>query len=78
MPYGDFKDLPRRTASEKALYDKAFGIPSDPKFDGYQRRLALKVYNFFDKMAEDTSTHTEAAIISYNEQLTNQLHIPIN
>ena len=78
MPYGEFKDLPRRTASEKALDDKAFGIPSDPKFDGYRRRLALKAYNFFDKMAEDTSTHTEAAIISYNEQLTNQLHIPIN
>ena len=26
MSYGDFKDLPRRTASDKVLRDKAFNI----------------------------------------------------
>ena len=37
MAYGDFKDLKRRTASNKILKDKAFNIAKDPKYDGYQR-----------------------------------------
>ena len=35
MPYGDFKDLTRRTASDKTLRDKAFNIVKNPKYDGY-------------------------------------------
>ena len=49
MVYGDFKDLARRTASDKALRDKAFNIAKNPKYDGYQRQLAFMVYKFFDK-----------------------------
>ena len=49
MGYGDFKDLTRRTASEKILRDKAFNIAKNPKYDGYQRGLASMVYKFFDK-----------------------------
>ena len=41
--YGDFKDLARRTASDKALRDKAFNIAKNSKYDGYQRRLASMV-----------------------------------
>ena len=48
MPYGDFKDLPRRTASAKVLRDKAFNIAKNPNYDAYQRRLASMVYKFFD------------------------------
>ena len=33
--YGDFKDLARRTQSDKVSRDKAFKIASDPKYDGY-------------------------------------------
>ena len=40
MAYGDFKDLTRRTASDKILRDKAFNIAKNPKYDGYQRGLA--------------------------------------
>ena len=40
MAYGDFKDLKRRTASDKILRDKAFNIAKNPKYDGYQRGLA--------------------------------------
>ena len=40
MAYGDFKDLKRRTASDKTLRDKAFNIAKNPKYDGYQRGLA--------------------------------------
>ena len=33
MAYGDFKDLPKRTATDKVLRDKAFKIVSDQKYD---------------------------------------------
>ena len=49
MAYGDFKDLPRRTASDSTLRDKIFNIAKNPKCDGYQRVLASMVYKFFDK-----------------------------
>ena len=47
MAYGDFKDLPKRTAANKVLRDKAFKIASDQKHDGYPRGLASMVYKFF-------------------------------
>ena len=46
MSYGDFKDLPRRTASDKVLQDKAFNLAEDPKYDGYQKGLASMVCKF--------------------------------
>ena len=49
MTYGDFKDLARRTASDKVLRDKAFNVASNPKYDGHQRALASMVYKFFIK-----------------------------
>ena len=42
-----FKDLKRRTYSDKVLKDKAFKIATNPKYDGYQRGLASMVYQFF-------------------------------
>ena len=53
MAYGDFKDLKRRTASDKILRDKAFNIAKNPKYDGYQRGLASMVYKFFDKKSKE-------------------------
>ena len=47
IDYEDFKDLPRRTPSNKVLCDKAFNISKN--YDGYQRRLTSVVYNFFYK-----------------------------
>ena len=47
MAYGDFKDLARRTASDKVLRNKAFNIVKYLKYDGYQRGLASMVYKFF-------------------------------
>ena len=49
MAYGDFKDLKRRTGSDKILRDKALNIAKSPKYDGYQRGIASMVYKFFDK-----------------------------
>ena len=37
MTYGDFKDLPSRTASDKVIRDKAFDVALNPKYDEYQR-----------------------------------------
>ena len=44
MAYVKSKVLAKRAQSEKVLRDKAFKIVSDPKYDGYQRRLASMVY----------------------------------
>ena len=49
MAYGYFKDLARRTASDKMLRDEAFNITKNPIYDGYQRVLASMIYKFFDK-----------------------------
>ena len=35
MVYGDFKDLKRRTQSDKVLRNKAFKTAGNPKYDGY-------------------------------------------
>ena len=52
MAYGEFKDLARRTASDKVLRDKVFNIAKNPKYDGYQRGLASMVYKFSDKKSK--------------------------
>ena len=49
MTYGKYKDLTKRTQSDKVLRDKAFEIASNPKYDGYERGLASMVYKFFVK-----------------------------
>ena len=49
MVYGDFKDVTRRTASDKILRVKAFNIAKNSKYDGYQRGLVSMVYKLFDK-----------------------------
>ena len=49
MTSGFFKDLTRRTASDKILRDKAFDIAKNTKCDGYQRGLGSMVYKYFDK-----------------------------
>ena len=43
MVYGDFKDLARRTVSNRVLRDKSFNIGKNPNYDEYQRGLASLV-----------------------------------
>ena len=71
MAYGDFKDLKRRTQSDKVLKDKAFGIARNPKYDGYQRALISMVYKFFDKKSKGSSIKNK---IKESQQLANELH----
>ena len=83
MAYGDFKDLAKRTASDKVLRDKAFNIAKNPEYDGYQRGLASMVYNFFYKKSAGSDVTTfanESAFnneIKQNLQLAEELHKPI-
>ena len=51
MAYGYFRDLARRTASDKVLRDEAFNIVKNSTYVGSQRGFASMVYNFFDKKA---------------------------
>ena len=43
MAYDESKDIARRTQSGKVLRDKGFKTANNPKWDGYQRGLALMV-----------------------------------
>ena len=51
MAYASFKDLARRTASDKFLRSKVFNVARNPKYDGYQRGLASMVNKPFDKQS---------------------------
>ena len=72
MNYGNYKDLNKRTQSDKALRGKAFEIVSNPKYDYQQRRLASMVYKFFDKKLTGSGVN-----LIQNQQLANELHEPI-
>ena len=52
MAYGKYKDLKRRTQSDKVLKDEAFETASNPKYDGYQRGLASVIYKYFDQKSK--------------------------
>ena len=73
MSYGDFKDLPKRTAADKVSRNKAFKNASDQKYDGYQRGLASMVYKFFAKKSQGKGLANN----NENIQLANELHKPI-
>ena len=68
MAYGKWKDLAKRTQSDKGLRNKAFKIANGPKYDGYQRGLASVVYKFFDKKSSGSGVNEP------NDQLANELH----
>ena len=78
--YGDFKDLARRTASDKTLRDKAVNIARNPKYDGYRKGLASMVYNFFDSASLTDKSVSGSGVnipLKFNEQLAKELHKPI-
>ena len=74
IAYGDFKDLKKRTFSDKVLRDKAFNVAKNPKYDGYQRVLASMVFKFSDKKSKGSGVNIQ---LEFNEQLAKELHKPI-
>ena len=71
MGYGDFKDINRRIFADKVLCNKAFNIAKDPKYNEYQRGLALMVYKNFDKVTSDSGIKNGN---HSNRQLAEELH----
>ena len=47
MAYGEFKDITRRTVSDKILRDKAFNITKNSKYYRDEHGLTSMVYEFF-------------------------------
>ena len=74
MAYDKYKNLERRTQSDKVLKDKAFEIASNPKHHGYQRELASMIYKSFNKKPKRTGIKNE---IKKNQQLANELYKPV-
>ena len=52
VAYAKYKDLTKRTESDKFSRDKAFQIASNPQCDGYQQGLTTLVYKFFHKKSK--------------------------
>ena len=69
MAYGDFKNLVKRTASDKFYRDEAFNFAKNPKYNGYQRGLASMVYKLFDKKSTDSGI-----TMLKNKKLTEEYH----
>ena len=79
MAYGDFKDLVKRTTSDKILRDKAFKTAGNQKYDGYQRGLASMFYKLFDKKIEGSGIEKKLnnQIKLKNQQLAEEYCKPI-
>ena len=71
MAYGKFKELLRRTASDKILRGKACIIAKNSKHDGYQRGLASMVFKFSD---ETTGGGAVKNGIIQNKELAEEVH----
>ena len=71
MAYEGFKDFSRRAGAEKVLWDKAFNIAKNPKYYGYECRLASFIYKFFDKKSSDSGVKNK---IIPNQELGEELH----
>ena len=69
MAYGKSKDLAKRTKSGQCVRYKALKIPSDLKYDAYQRGLASMVYKFLDKKSSGSGVDAEP-----NYQFASELH----
>ena len=87
MAYEDFKDLPRRTTSDKVLCEKSFNIAKNPRYDEYWPGVTSMVCNVFDKKSsggavaraqwETLAARTKSDIKSEtltNQQLAEELH----
>ena len=75
MAYGYFNDLPRRTASDKVLRDKAVNIAKNPTCGAYEREPASVVYNFFEEKSAAKTLGGGAKIGTMpNQQLAIELN----
>ena len=59
MTYGGFKDLPRRTATDKVLRNKGFNFAKNPKNDVHQCGLTSLVCKFFSKKTSGGAVYSK-------------------
>ena len=74
MTDGDFKDIARRTASDKVLRDKTFNVAKTRKHGGYQKGLASMVYKFFDKKSASLSDKSVSGSGVANNERLNKIY----
>ena len=72
MTYGDFKDLTRRTTSDKILCDKALNIAEILKYNGYHSWVASMVYKCFDKKSALFADNYASGSGIKNENVSNK------
>ena len=76
--YAKYKDVENRLISDQKLRNNAYGIASNPKYDGYQRGLASMVYKFFDsKVASLDKKTMSGKSMGNNKILAEELHKPV-
>ena len=85
--YAKYKDVENRLISDHKLRNSANDIASNPKYDGYQRGLAIMVYKFFDsKVApldkktmsgKGNAKHSSLERAENNKILAEELHKPV-
>ena len=61
MAYGDFKDVPRKTITNKLLLNKVFNSEKNPKCYGYQQRL----FKFCNILGKKTYNTKKRLVINY-------------
>ena len=66
-----FHNMAYRSYKDNVLRDKALKIASDPKHNGYERRLAAMVYKFFDKKSSGSGVKS-----ALNQKLADELPKP--
>ena len=71
MNYGDFKEVPRRTASDKLLGNKVFNIAESAQYDGHKNYFCPMVYSFLIKGLQvvQTVTTIDTSAIIQNQKL---------
>ena len=72
MADGDFKYLPRITASDTILHDKASDFVRNSKYTGYQKGVTSMVYKLFDELQ---ITNHLLRVLLRQEQKSVQIHI---
>ena len=71
--YANNKDLTKKTVPDKILEDKAYQSVINPKYDGYQKRLASLVYKLFDPSKIESGAGSKVRT-NVNKVLAQELH----
>ena len=82
--YAKYKDVENRLISDQKLRNSAYDIASNPKYDGYQRGLAIMVYKCFDSKvapldkktmsSKGNAKHSSLECMENNKILAEELH----